>query len=344
MHRDKGRWMPTGFAVIGMGKLGGGELNYSSDVDVIYVYEADDGRTHPGRSSQERSIPNEEYFEYLARGLTKALTEQTQEGIVFRVDLRLRAEGTVGQLARSLSQYRQYYRTRGQDWERQALLKAWPVAGDPRVGRAFVRMVRPFIFNADEPAGLEAAGVIGGIKAVKSMIDDVMERRGHARRNVKLGTGGIREIEFMVQAVQLLCGRRLPRIVHRNTLTSLIRFRRAGLISQAEQRALNDAYLFLRNVEHKLQMVHDLQTHALPESMDQLLRCAIRLGYSPADHGLALRRFMDDYRIHTARVNRMFRSLVDTPDRCSILKMALRKAKAMGRAARRSKELSVGGK
>ncbi|MEP6601856.1 MAG: hypothetical protein ABJB49_08590, partial [Nitrospirota bacterium] len=152
MHRDRtGKWVETGFAVIGMGKLGGAELNYSSDVDLIYVYTSE-GQTRPlmKRRRQAASIPNEEYFEYLARDLTKALTEHTQEGMVFRVDLRLRPEGTVGSLAGSLARYQQYYRTRGQGWERQAMLKAWPIAGDADTGKAFLRMVRPFVFGAVE--------------------------------------------------------------------------------------------------------------------------------------------------------------------------------------------------
>src|SRR5215212_3190871 len=134
MHKNRqGRWVETGFAVMGMGKLGGHELNYSSDVDLIYVYESHEGETRHASGTKIGKavvgISNEEYFEVLSRELTKALTEQTKEGAVFRVDLRLRAEGSVGQLARSLDEYKQYYATRGQVWERLALLKAWPVAG-----------------------------------------------------------------------------------------------------------------------------------------------------------------------------------------------------------------------
>ncbi|MEW6542010.1 MAG: hypothetical protein AB1411_00170 [Nitrospirota bacterium] len=333
VHRGAGgRSVETGFAVIAMGKLGGGELNFSSDVDLIYVYGSDEGHT-VGRSGSTRtvSIPNEEYFEYLARDLTRALTEATQEGHVFRVDLRLRAEGSVGRLARPLAGYAQYYRARGQTWERLALLKAWPVAGDLRLGHTFLRAVRPFALGLRAgPETGEAEAVLEQVRAVKEMIDDKMALRGHERRNVKLGTGGIREIEFVVQAVQVLCGNRLPGIVNRGTLDSLSRFKLHGLLSGMEHDRLVRAYLFLRDVEHKLQMVHDLQTHALPEGAEELTRCAIRLGYQAKDRREAMQRLAADYRRHTGSVNRVFRSLFYSPGRCPLLKAALAKKQRPG--------------
>ncbi|NJN69535.1 MAG: hypothetical protein HC801_04085 [Nitrospira sp.] len=226
MHRTRwGQWCETKFAVIGMGKLGGHELNYSSDVDLLYIYESDDGETRAqGRRRAERpagvGISNEEYFEILSRELTRVLTEPTREGYVFRVDLRLRAEGSVGQLARSLSSYQRYYLARGQTWERLALLKASPIAGSPELGTAFVRAVKPFIFGVGKklPDLTETSAVIEEVRAVKNMIDGKMADRGHEHRNVKLGTGGIREIEFFVQTLQVLAGRQLPAVVDKSTL------------------------------------------------------------------------------------------------------------------------------
>ena len=154
MHQAKTkRWVETGFTVIGMGKLGGHELNYSSDVDLIYLYEAHGGETRAPKGGRAAvpagvGISNEEYFEILARELTRVLSEPTGEGHIFRVDLRLRAEGSVGQLARSLDEYQRYYTARGQVWERLALLKAAPVAGSQAVGQAFLKMVRPFVLGA----------------------------------------------------------------------------------------------------------------------------------------------------------------------------------------------------
>ena len=336
MHRGKdGRPVETGFAVLAMGKLGGGELNFSSDVDLIYVYGSDEGRT-ASRAGANRttSIPNEEYFEYLARDLTKALTDVTHEGYVFRVDLRLRAEGSVGRLARPLSSYVQYYGTRGQTWERLALLKAWPVAGDQALGQTFVRAVRPFALGLKngQKSG-EPKVILEQVRTVKEMIDDKMAQRGHERRNVKLGTGGIRELEFVVQAVQVLCGNRLPGIVNRSTLGSLVRFRLHGLLSRAEHDQLASAYLFLRDVEHKLQMVHDLQTHALPETSEELTRCAIRLGYEAGDRETAMSKFSADYRRHTGLVNRVFRSFFYGSGRSPLLKAALSKTRRAGKGS-----------
>jgi len=325
-HRDRNqRLVRSGFAVMAMGKLGGGELNFSSDVDLIYVYASDAGETRPSHQlsaiSRQRSIPNEEYFEYLARDLTKALTDVTQEGHVFRVDLRLRAEGSVGRLARSVSGYEQYYRTRGQTWERLALLKAWPVAGDRAVGRAFLQRVKPFVFGVSQTktgvAG--AADLLRQVKDVKEMIDEKMASRGHENRNVKLGTGGIREIEFLVQAVQVLCGGRKPGILDRSTMGALSRFKKCGLLPAATGAKLAKAYLFLRDVEHKLQMVHDLQTHALPDQEEELTRCAVRLGYRKKRAGLA--KFNADLTRHRRFVNQVFQSLFSA--RSSLLNSAL---------------------
>ncbi len=328
MHRNReGRLVQTGFAVIAMGKLGGGELNYSSDVDVIYVCESEEGRT-TGKSGHARSarpgISNEEFFEYLARDLTKALAETTQEGYIFRVDLRLRAEGSVGKLSRALEDYRRYYRTRGQHWERMALLKAYPVAGSPAVGRAFLRMARSFICakqGLDGGAALRET-VVEQVKAIKTMIDGKMAERGLERRHVKLGVGGIREIEFLIQAIQVLCGRAVPGVFDRSTLGALDRFRRHRFLSAREHAELTASYVFLRDVEHKLQMVHDLQTHALPAYEEELGRCAIRLGYERGgDRSAAMRTFLDDYARHTGHVHRIFEDLVSDPERSRLLKV-----------------------
>jgi [glutamine synthetase] adenylyltransferase / [glutamine synthetase]-adenylyl-L-tyrosine phosphorylase len=333
MHKNRqGKWVETGFAVIGMGKLGGHELNYSSDVDLIYVYGSHDGETRATGSTAESAaagISNEEYFEILSRELTKALTEPTREGHVFRVDLRLRAEGSVGQLARSLEDYRKYYATRGQIWERLALVKAWPVAGSGAVGKAFLNIVRSFIFGTSTlKPGLSAAmGVIEDVRAVKEMIDAKMAGRGHEHRNVKLGTGGIREIEFLLQTIQVLAGKESPALVNRSTLGSLKAFAAEKILSAKQEGALRDAYLFLRDVEHKLQMVHDLQTHSLPDEALELERCAIRSGYAITDRRTAVNRFQADLRAHTKFVNDLFRSFFYDPLASPLVKVALKATK-----------------
>jgi glutamate-ammonia-ligase adenylyltransferase len=336
MHKNrKGKWVETGFSVMGMGKLGGHELNYSSDVDLIYVYASHEGETRAprGKSAGKPAgvgISSEEYFEILSRELTKALVEQTREGYVFRVDLRLRAEGSVGQLARSLADYKKYYETRGMAWERLALLKAWPVAGSMAVGRAFLTMAKPFIFGAGKLDCDGALAIVQNVRAVKEMIDAKMAERGHERRNVKLGIGGIREIEFLAQTVQVLAGKQVPAILDRSTLGALPRFVTRRLISGRERDELTAAYLFLRDVEHKLQMVHDLQTHALPDETEELERCAIRGGYDGSDRTAAVKKFLADHAAHTAAVHRAFQSLFYEPDTSPVFKATLRAMGAKG--------------
>ncbi len=330
MHRNRqGRWLETGFTVIGMGKLGGHELNYSSDVDVLYVCESHEGETRPAASGRRKAkssvrggLSNEEYFEILARELTKALTEQTREGYLYRVDLRLRAEGSVGQLTRSVDEYDKYYRTRGQVWERLALLKAWPIAGSQEVGKSFVKLVRPFVLTAsskrpDIEQGLE---IVEEVRSVKERIDAKMAELRHEQRNVKLGDGGIREVEFVVQTIQVLAGRRLPGILDRGTIGSLARLHKAGILSAKQQSGLTRAYQFLRDVEHKLQMVHDMQTHALPDRQDKLERCAIRMGYTGASRSDALKQFQADHTAHRTVVHDIFRSFFDRPNTSEILR------------------------
>jgi glutamate-ammonia-ligase adenylyltransferase len=323
-----GKSAKNGFTVMAMGKLGGGELNYSSDVDLIFVHASDEGETRKLRGASSRflrAIPNEEYFELFARALSRALAEPTQEGYIYRVDLRLRAEGTAGRLSRSVRAYRDYYEKRGEGWERLALLKAWPIAGDLKVGQAFLRAARPFVYGKGDaaPGKQEAARIIVETKAVKDMIDAKMADRGQATRNVKLGTGGIREIEFLVQAIQVLCGRTVEGIRTRSTLDALARFRKLGLLSAPHEAALREAYIFLRDVEHKLQMVLDLQTHALPDHDEENMRCAVRLGYLAENRVLALKQFKADLLRHTTQVNRLFLSLFANPERSPLLAAAL---------------------
>ncbi len=339
MHQlADGTWVETEFVVIGMGKLGARELNYSSDVDLIYVYGSAEGETRKAKGSRQvnvESLSNEEYFEMLARALTKALAEQTREGAVFRVDLRLRAEGTVGQLARSVDAYARYYAQRGQVWERLALLKAWPVAGSLRVGQAFVQMAEEFVFQPSRlPLTRERAlAVIRDVRSVKEMIDEKIAVRGHQHRNVKLGTGGIREIEFLVQTIQVLIGKVVPGILDRKTVGAIQRFCRHRFVKDDDQRQLIEAYWFLRDVEHKLQMMHDLQTHALPDNHEELQRCAIRMGYFAESREAALEKFLSDRQRYTAVVHHTFRSLFYHPETSALLEAVVA---AAGGHSRRS--------
>jgi glutamate-ammonia-ligase adenylyltransferase len=287
-----------GFTVLGMGKLGGGELNFSSDVDLIYLYAADGAKT--GRGG--KTIDPHDFFGALSRRLTTALSDTTNEGILYRVDLRLRPEGDSGEMAYSLPAIRRYYAERGETWERMALLKTWPVGGDRKLGLKFIRAVEPFIYN--RPFDGRARGEV---RRIKERIDQKMELRGQSHLNVKLGFGGIREIEFLVQALQLSHGKQLPGIRERGTMKGLSALHRRKLISEEDYRSLSMAYRFLRDVENKLQMVYDSQVHSLPENPSELRDCAYRVGYRDAGGDSAADLLMRDYRTHTARVNAAFR-------------------------------------
>ncbi len=288
------------FTVLGMGKLGGGELNFSSDVDLIYLYASDREEV----VTTNASISASEYYRRLCQRITVALSEFTGEGYVYRVDLRLRPEGKAGAIAYSLDGFERYYQSRGETWERLMLLKAWPVAGDRALGHAFLEMARPFIF--DRPFDLRA---LEEVRNIKRKIDQQMTIRGQRLRNVKLGTGGIREIELIAQALQVCHGGQTPQICERNTLKALRALCNESLISAEECDALAQAYVFLRDVENKLQMVNDAQTHSLPLNGEELTACARRLGYSDDDRSSAAEQFLRDYQHHTGQVNRIFEAV-----------------------------------
>jgi glutamate-ammonia-ligase adenylyltransferase len=291
-----------GFTVLGLGKLGGSELNFSSDVDLVFVCASDDGRMGRGRSAPSRSA----YYAALARRVTAVLGDVTSEGYMYRVDLRLRPDGNLGGVAPSLRACQEYYRTRGATWERLALLKAWPVAGDRSLGLRFLTGVRPFIYARPfDAAALEE------VREIKRRIDRKVALRDESLRHVKLGIGGIREVELLVQTLQVRFGDARPTIRERNTLRALERLRTTGLLSSAESDTLVEAYLFLRDVENKLQMVAGAQTHSLPEGPEELRVCGRRLGYTDGAETDAGQALLRAYRAHTDSVHRLFLEVLE---------------------------------
>lgn len=291
----------SGFTILAMGKLGGRELNFSSDVDIIYLYTSSHGETSGGRGKE--ILSNSAYFERLSQEVTAALSAMTSEGYIYRVDLRLRPEGDKGLIANSLDGYRRYYASRGETWERLSLLKVRPVAGDLRLGRAFQKMVEPFIFR--RPFGRPGRAEI---KKVKERIDERIAAAGQTQAHVKLGTGGIREIEFIVQSIQIESGGSDPTVRELNTLKAIRKLFWARRLPPNTCRDLSEAYRFLRDVENKLQMVHDQQTHLLPSDPNDLRACAMRLGYQDKGEVPALEPLLTDYRYHTGRVHDIFES------------------------------------
>ena len=287
----------TGVAVVAMGKLGGDELNYSSDVDLMFVY-GDDGETAGGRSGH---LANGEYFARVCRELVSLLEESTDEGYAFRVDLRLRPEGRMGPIVLSLDGYRAYYRERAELWERQALIKSRIAAGDATVGARFRDLARETVYRP----GVDAR-VVPAIRAMKSQIDRAVRAKGGEATNVKLGRGGIREIEFIVQALQLLYGGDDPWLREANTLKALFRLTERGYLAPDLGRLLSQAYVHLRTVEHRLQILHELQTHTLPKDAQELGRVARRAG-AQGPPARAAREFQARHRAVTTAVHRAFR-------------------------------------
>jgi len=250
----------TGFAVIALGKLGGGELNYSSDIDLLYICDdVDDARY--------------EEFARLARDLTRALSDVTREGYLYRVDLRLRPDGSVGPIVNTLTALRIYYENRGRPWEFQAMLKARVIAGDHGLGARFLTHISGLVFNP--------ALSYSPVEAISLMRTRIRQNISSKDRsfNIKLMEGGIRDIEFIVQTLQLLYGNKEPSLRTPNTLRGLEEARRAGLVSAIEHETLAGAYRFFRQVEHRLQMMHQIKTHSIPESREDIERLAQRVSH-----------------------------------------------------------------
>src|SRR5262249_2659156 len=245
------------FAVFAMGKHGGEELNSSPALDALYVYEGDVG--------------DHERFAKLADRTARLLAEGTEHGFCFRVDLRLRPEGQRGPLVNSLTALERYYETWGRPWERQAWIKARPAAGDARVGADVIAMLQPFVYPRTlGPSVIDEGRLLLGRAQA--------ERRGHD--DVKPGTGGIREIEFFTQALQLLHGGKQPALRERTTLRALDKLLFAGLVSSREHDALSEAFVFLRRVENRLQLDQGTQTHEIPDDDAGRDALARRMGFA----------------------------------------------------------------
>src|SRR5690606_6974673 len=244
---------PQRLVVFGLGKLGGGELNFSSDIDLVYAY------AHDGDSDGRRSLAAEEYFAPLGQRLAKLLDEVTADGFCHRVDLRLRPFGNAGRVAWSFAAMDQYFQREGRDWERYAWLKARTVAGDIAAGEAWLETLRPFVYRRylDFTA-------LDGLRAMKAAIVAEMQRRDMAD-DLKRGRGGIREIEFLVQSLQLIRGGREPALRGRCLVPALQALVEGGQIAAQDGAALAAAYRFLRRLENRVQMLGDAQVHSVPE-------------------------------------------------------------------------------
>ena len=286
------------FVILGMGKLGGEELNFSSDIDLIYLYEEEEGESEGG--GKGRKTPRE-FFTGLAERITRAMGEVTEEGFVFRTDLRLRPMGRSGPLVQSTASALLYYESWGQCWERSALIKARPAAGEQDLGARFLKEIEPFIYRRY----LDFT-TVEELRHMKLRIEHELLAPRQQERNLKLGRGGIREIEFFTQALQLVNGGYEPRLRERSTLPALNLLARHGYVPARETLSLSAAYRFLRDVEHKIQMVQEAHTHSIPDKEEEELALARRLGYSRQKGASERKLFWRDYLKHTASVRRAF--------------------------------------
>ena len=308
-----GRWSSCDFAIIGMGKLGGRELNFSSDIDLIFVYSSDEGKTRgiPGSYTGRRrgQISSHEFYVRLSRRVIQLMAENTEEGLVFRVDTRLRPEGSQGALAYSLRSCEIYYESWGETWERQALIKARHCAGDNALGRKFLEMTRPFIYRRT----LDVSA-LDEIARIKDRINRKLASSGQSALNIKLGEGGIREIEFIIQSFQLIYGGKEPFLRKQNSLQALSAIKEVGLLPIIDCDDLAEAYTFLRDVEHRVQVTHGLQTHDLPEDRHGLTVLARKMGFVPNEAG-EKEKFEDALKGYRGISSRIFDDLFRRQDK-----------------------------
>lgn len=296
---ERGRIADAEFCVVALGKLGSMELNYSSDIDLLFLY-SDEGTT--SGHGERGEVSNREYFVKLSETIARLVGQSGGEGAAYRVDLRLRPHGRDGALACSLPEATRYYEKSAQDWERQALIRARAAVGSTTLFARFKEAVTPYVFRQD----VSVSDALANVRLAKQKIDRHTEKK--SGYNVKLGRGGIREIEFIAQALQLAHGGRDDWLRVAHTLVSLGRLADRAFITEQERTELSDAYYFLRALEHRLQMEHGLQTHIVPESPEPRTLVVRRLGFADAE------KFDVALNTHRGNVRRVYdRLFSDTP-------------------------------
>jgi len=292
------------FTIIGMGKLGGRELNFSSDIDLIYFYSSDKGESQgvpDGRGGFKGKLSLHAFFTRVAEMVSRAISQVTEDGFVFRVDMGLRPDGKAGDLATSMRSAEVYYESWGQSWERAAMMKARPVAGSIELGEAILAALDPFIYRRYLDYNL-----IEDMMSMKKRIDASLARSHEGEVNIKLGRGGIREIEFFIQALQLVYAGKNPKLRERNSLKALQTLKESRIIKEADCTALSEAYRFLRTVEHRIQVVQERQTHSLPRKEEEMRALARRCGYLRKDGG---ERFKETLELHRKAVSAIYGDL-----------------------------------
>src|SRR5215510_8969179 len=299
---ERGRIETAEFAIAALGKLGCRELNYASDIDLLFLFSGNGKTAGDGRRA-DSAISNKEFFTAVADRVVQLIGRSASEGAVYRIDLRLRPYGRDGEMVCEIERAIEYYTRLADNWERQALIRARASAGNGLVVSNFLNSVRDTIFSRDAlPDTLEH------VRRAKENIDrkEAGRRRGY---NVKLGRGGIREIEFIAQALQLRHGGREPWVRSAQTLIVLARLAEKQYLTDNERATLSSAYNFLRVVEHRLQMEHGAQTHTLPTGAERLNFLARRCGYLAGD---STKAFLAELEAHTAEVRAIYHRVFET--------------------------------
>jgi len=295
--QEDGSSREASFAIVAMGKLGGFELNYHSDLDIIYIY---DGQ---GSTDGEKSITNREYFAKLGQKIIMVLTTQTREGYVYKIDTRLRPSGNAGPLVTSLESFQNYHGTESQIWERQALTKARVCYGLPGLKSAIEQVFERAVYGsgADET-------VRGEIHRLRMRMETELAKETAGSFNIKTGRGGMVDVEFTVQFLQLKHGSGHPELRRCNTLRALAAMRQLDLLPEADYQALAEGYRFLRRLENRLRLIHDYSMNDLGGPLKYLNKLARRLGYDPQlkNPGEAL---MADYERVTSAVRAVYQKV-----------------------------------
>jgi glutamate-ammonia-ligase adenylyltransferase len=298
---ENGEARECGMSVIALGKLGGRELNYSSDIDLMFVYAAN------GETDGAYPISNKEFYKKVANQYTELLSTYTAEGLCYRVDLRLRPDGSLGEVCISLDGAKSYYQTRARDWELQMLIKARVAAGDGEAGRELLKIVEPLIYSTTlDFSAVEA------VSATRERISEKLNRRKHSKPafDVKLAPGGIRDVEFLVQCLQRLHGGRVPWLRHGGTMLALSRLSDKDLLSAAEFGRLISAYRFLRNLEHRLQFAEDRQTHSLPTSPRELDLLAKKMPSAQLGSAPSGEKLLQELNAHLEAVQEIYERVI----------------------------------
>jgi [glutamine synthetase] adenylyltransferase / [glutamine synthetase]-adenylyl-L-tyrosine phosphorylase len=290
--------LTEGLVVLGMGKLGGEELNFSSDVDLIFIYR-------PVGRLPFSLLEQRQYFQIVSGRIIKAMGAQITGDHVFRVDLDIRPGGKDSDLVISFDSAVEYYQAEARTWERLALIKARPVAGNIALGKKFIKEVEPTIYRK-----FIDYSVLSEIRSLKEKI--MAETRSHLLKedNIKLGPGGIREIEFIVQSLQMVFGGKVPSLQEKNTLKALIRLKESQILPETEYRQLHQAYRFLRTLEHRIQMVNQQQTHSLPQNAEALERIAREMPIRRLRHPASLKELMAELERMRQNVRSAFDNLL----------------------------------